>query len=300
MRFKQIITILYSVVMAGLSVAVGDTVAATSGQGLPRPDHVVIVIEENHGFSQIIDAPDAPFINALAKQGALLTQSFGVTHPSQPNYLALFSGSLQGLEQALEKERNSCPHQFQTPNLGSSLLAAGLSFSGYSEGLPEEGAVICQVGPYRRKHNPWVNWQGSVLYGLPASTNRPLTSFPDHYAVLPTVSIVVPNQEFDMHDGMDPDRIRLADAWLKRQLEGYVAWARTHNSLLIVTWDEDNGKEGNRIPTILVGPMVCPGRYDQRITHYHVLRTIEEMYGLSYAGHSADVEAIRGVWCGQP
>ncbi|MBU1775992.1 MAG: alkaline phosphatase family protein, partial [Gammaproteobacteria bacterium] len=64
---------------------------------LPRPDHIVIVIEENKSFAQIIGNEDAPYINELARRGALFTQSYGITHPSQPNYLALFSGSTRGI-----------------------------------------------------------------------------------------------------------------------------------------------------------------------------------------------------------
>src|SRR5258708_36025068 len=67
------------------------------GQSIPRPDHVVIVIEENHSYAEIIGSANAPYINSLAAMGALFTNSFGVTHPSEPNYLALFSGSTQGV-----------------------------------------------------------------------------------------------------------------------------------------------------------------------------------------------------------
>ena len=63
---------------------------------VPRPDHVVIVIEENHSYSEIIGSPAAPYINSLAQQGALITNSLAVMHPSEPNYLDLFSGSNQG------------------------------------------------------------------------------------------------------------------------------------------------------------------------------------------------------------
>src|SRR5438552_2665021 len=87
---------------------------------LPRPDHIVIVIEENHSFSEIIGNAQAPYINSLANQGALFTQSFAITHPSQPNYLALFSGSTQGIAD------NSCPNSFSAPNLGGNLIAASL------------------------------------------------------------------------------------------------------------------------------------------------------------------------------
>ena len=132
----------------GLAVGV-CTLSATSTLGRqrtspPRPNHIVMVIEENHSYSQIIESPDAPYINSLAAQGAVFTQSFGVTYPSQPNYLALFSGSTQGITD------NSCPHTFTTPNLGHALLEAGLTFAGYSEDLPSVGSLICSVGLYAR------------------------------------------------------------------------------------------------------------------------------------------------------
>lgn len=283
-----------------LPLAMGACVlAASSPKGdsptpvpLPRPDHIVIVIEENHSYSQIVDSTHAPYINELAAKGALLTQSFGITHPSQPNYLALFSGSTQDIAD------NSCPHTFTTPNLGHALLAAGLTFAGYSEDLPEAGSLICKDGSYARKHNPWVNWQSSQANGLPAEINLPLTSFPADYRALPTVSIVVPNQVNDMHHGKDPEAIQTGDRWLRDHLDAYVQWAQQHNSLLILTWDEDNdnAKENNRIVTLFIGPMVKAGRSDLRITHYNVLRTIEDLYGLSHSGASADAEPITQIW----
>lgn len=275
--------------MSACAYAAGPTLGG-SAPPLPRPDHIVIVIEENHGYSQILDSPDAPYINRLVAQGALFTKSFGITHPSQPNYLALFSGSTQGITD------NSCPHTFTTPNLGHSLLAAGLTFAGYSENLPSPGSLICDADLYARKHNPWANWQDSPTNGVPATVNLPMTSFPTDYTRLPTVSIVAPNLISDMHHEKDPDAIRTGDRWLQTHLDAYVRWAQQHNSLLIVTWDEDSKKEDNRIMTVFVGPMVKAGRYDQRIDHYNVLRTIEEIYGLSHAGASAEASPITQIW----
>lgn len=257
---------------------------------LPRPDHIVMVIEENYSYSQMIDSPNAPYINRLAAQGAVFTQSFGITYPSQPNYLALFSGSTQGIDD------NSCPHTFTTPNLGQALLAAGLTFAGYSEDLPSMGSLVCRMGLYERKHNPWANWQNSITNGIPATANLPMTSFPTEYSKLPTVSVIVPNQANDMHNGKGPEAIQAGDRWLQEHLDAYVQWAQQHNSLLIVTWDEDNKKENNRILTLFVGPMVQAGRYEQRITHYNVLRTLEDLYGLSHAGASADAAPITQIW----
>src|SRR5437762_8336262 len=92
--------------------------------GLPTPSHVVVVMEENHSYNEIIGSSSAPYINSLANSGALFTQSFAVTHPSEPNYLAFFSGSTQGITD------DSCPHTFGPPDLGGELIQAGLTFGG--------------------------------------------------------------------------------------------------------------------------------------------------------------------------
>jgi acid phosphatase len=246
----------------------------------PRPDHIVIVIEENKSYSQIIGNPDAPYINALAQGGALFTNSHGVTHPSQPNYLALFSGSTRGIGS------NSCPLDLSGDNLASALTAKGLSFISYSESMPAAGYPGCRYGSYMRKHNPAANWKAL------SALNQPLTAWPQDFAKLPDVAWVIPDQRHDMHDGS----IAEGDAWLKQNIDGYARWAMDNNSLLIVTFDEDDGSEGNRIVTLFVGPMVKPGKYAQRIDHYNVLRTIMQMYGLPGINESARAEPISKVW----
>jgi hypothetical protein len=257
--------------------------------GLPRPDHVVIVIEENHSFQEIYNSSSAPFINSLVPEGALFTQSFAVEHPSEPNYLDLFSGSNQGVTD------DSCPHSFSTANLGAQLIAAGLSFSGYSEDLPAVGSTVCTSGSYARKHNPWVNFN-TAPNAIPSSANKPFAGYwpttASGFDTLPTVSIVVPNQQNDMHDGT----ISQGDAWFWNNLSGYYQWAKTHNSLLILTFDEDDSSASNQIFTLFVGPMVAPGLYSTRINHFNVLRTIEDMYGLGYAGAAASAAPITSAW----
>lgn len=272
---------------ATLSFPVGTLFAQTP---LPRPDHIVLVIEENHSFGQIIDSPAAPYFNELIHQGALLTNSYGITHPSQPNYIALFAGSTEGII------ANNCPLVLTAPNLRSTLAQVGRSFGGYSEDLPAVGSTDCIVASYVRKHNPWVNWQSSPINQVPSSENRPFSDFPSDFNTLPTLSIIVPNQQNDMHDGKDPDRIQRADQWLKAHLSRYVQWAESHNSLLIVTWDEDDGKSDNHIPMILVGPMVRRGRYDERIDHYGLVRTIAEMYGAQPIGLSRQARPLTTMW----
>jgi acid phosphatase len=251
---------------------------------LPRPDHVVVVIEENRGYGQIMDKlNNTSYIHALAKRGMLFTQSYGVSHPSQPNYLALFSGSTQGVK------NNACGYKFSTDNLATALLDKGLSFASYAESLPEMGSLSCMSGAYQRKHNPVTNWQGTRL---PAEINLPFSDFPQDFSELPTVSFVIPNLSNDMHDGS----LEAADDWLKTHIEPYVDWAFQHNSLLILTWDEDDLKQNNRVVTLFVGPMVYASTNSQRINHYNVLRILLDLYGLPALGASGDAEAIKDIW----
>jgi hypothetical protein len=106
------------------------------------------------------------------------------------------------------------------------------------------------------------------------------------------VSWVIPNLLDDMHDGT----IAQGDTWLKNNIDAYAQWAKTHNSLLIVTWDEDDSSQNNQVPTIFYGANVVPGNYSNMINHFSVLRTIEDMYGLPYAGAAANATSITHIW----
>jgi phosphatidylinositol-3-phosphatase len=242
----------------------------------------VVVIMENHSYAAIIGNAQAPFISQLARRGALFTQSHAITHPSEPNYLALFSGSTHGLSD------DSCPHRFSGRNLAADLIAAGGSFTGYAEDLPAAGSAACVAGQYARKHAPWTDFSN-----VPRSASQPFARFPRHnFARLPAVSVVVPNLCHDMHDC----GVAAGDAWLRAHIAGYASWAVAHDSLLILTWDEDDGSQGNHIPTIFVGQKIRPGKYGERITHYNVLRTIEDAYRLRHDGHAAAARPITDVW----
>jgi phosphatidylinositol-3-phosphatase len=308
----------------------------------PAFDHVVVVIEENHSFGQIIGSASAPNINALAAAGANIVNasndpaastsgSHAVRHPSQPNYLELYSGSNQGTIQdghpGSTSEPFSSPPPFTTPNLGAALRNAGFSFATYSQGLPSVGFDGDSAGDYQRKHNPVSNWMNDAnptANQLPSSVNQPFTAFqaiaasPGGFANLPTVSFVVPDQQNDMHDGT----IQQADDWLKANIiDPYLAWATTHNSLLIVTWDEDgDDTPSNQIATIFAGAKVKPGNYPETnlnannphvgsptdpgiqtptgtaMNHYNVLSTIEDIYGLAHLGGSVNRGPVSDIF----
>jgi acid phosphatase len=240
-------------------------------------------MEENHSYSDIIgNTSQAPYFNKLASEGALLTSSYAVSHPSEPNYMALFGGSTFGLSS------DACPtNEGSTANLGSELLAAQYTFKGYSEGLPSTGSTTCSSGKYARKHSPWVNFSN-----VPKSDSLPFTSFPTDYSTLPSLSFVIPNLSDDMHDGT----ITQADTWLNNNLSAYATWAQSNNSVLIVTWDEDDYTENNQIPTIVVGQPVKSGQYTENVNHYNLLATLEQIYGVNEVGNSSGAAVISDIW----
>jgi acid phosphatase len=304
---------------------------------LPVYEHVVIVVEENKDYSQIIDDQNtepskALYINrTLRKEGANLTQMFGEEHNSQGNYFWLFSGSNQGVG-----FRDGIPDgRFAAPNLGTALINSGRSFKGYSEDLPAIGSeeFIWPLGAkpkdrlYGRKHVPWISFK-NVPNGDTAATSSNLRfadfpTDPTQFPTLPTVAIVVPNLVNDMHNGKPDKSIPHGDKWLKDKLNDYYQWAKAHNSLLIVTWDESDDQAGpddqatvlgltdpsvvptdqrtrnlqNRIPTIIAGAHVKHGDFDEGkgVTHVNILRTLEAMYGLPRAGAQQPNAAASGI-----
>jgi acid phosphatase len=241
----------------------------------------VVVIEENHSYRDIIGSPAAPYMNQLARHGASLVNFHAITHPSEPNYLALFSGATQGLT------GDDCPLRYRGRTLAGQLVRAGATFAGYAEDLPHPGAAVCRSGNYVRRHAPWTNFTT-----VARSVGQPFTAFPTHFGKLPDLSFVIPNLQHDMHDGT----VGQADTWLRTHLGAYVTWARTHDSVLILTWDEDDLGPTNHIPTVVAGAHVRPGRYLTHADHYRLLRTLEWLFGLPGLHKSKQAEPITQVW----
>ncbi len=248
---------------------------------IPVYDHVVVAIFENRHVSSIIGSPSAPNMNAMASQGANFTNSFGITHPSQPNYMHLFSGSSQGVN-----GNNPLGVKLNTPNLGAALLNAGKSFTGYYEAAIDV------------RHHPWTNWTNNVpgVNQLPNSVHQQFSTFPTNFAQLPTVSFVSPSDANNMHDGT----IATGDAWFKNNLGDYATWAKANNSLLIVTFDEDDSAHNNQIATFFYGAQVANVQDATLINHYNILRTLEDMYGLTHSGQAASVLPITSVFTAVP
>ena len=227
--------------------------------------HIVVVVEENHSFSEIVGNPQTPYINSLASAGVLLTNYHAVSHPSEPNYFALYAGSTFGVQ-------DDGSYSEPDPTLATILQGNGESFIGYVEG----GSP--------RQHNPWESFPEGM------SVERDMSAFPTNdFSQLPNVSFVIPNLNDDMHDGT----IAQADQWLSINIDAYAQWAVTHQSLLMVVWDEDDGTEGNQVPAILYGANIVPGAYNDAYTHYNLLHTLLDASGLS-APRSAALAPVFG------
>jgi len=270
--------------LTSTGAAITASIAGLTGTLPRRPRAVVVVVEENTSFEEIADEPEhTPYIASLIRQGALFTNSAAVAHPSQPNYFALFAG-------VTNRNGDSCPATgvaTVAPNLAAELLSSSRRFRAYAEDLPRPGFRGCASGEYARKHAPWTHFDN-----IPADVGLPFTalrSFDD----LPDVAFIIPNLFDDMHSA---SRER-GDAWLRAHLDPLIAWGKTHDVLVIVTWDESSSPFSNHIATIFVGPMVKPGRYDEPLTHYRLLRTIEDLEGIrSHAGHAVNVPPVTDVW----
>jgi len=235
---------------------------------------VVVVIEENYGGPAIIGGGQAPYLRSLAAQGEYFPNYRGVSHPSEPNYMALFSGSTQHTDGS-----DSCI-KTSARSIVAEARAAGISVEGYVEGLASGSNYAC-------RHDPFSQFADARR----AETD--FSKFPTSYATLPKLSFVVPNLTDDMHDnGIGP-----GDRWARAHLNGYAQWAKTHNSLLIVISDENDadpnysanqpGENGNSALAMVVGARIPAGKVAAgRFDHYSMLRTLEDIFGLGHLGAS--------------
>jgi hypothetical protein len=248
---------------------------------VPRHDHIVVVILENKHRSSVIGSRQATYLNKLAAKGANMTHSCGVTHPSQPNYLALFSGSTHGMR---SNDARSIFGRLTTWAISSVRQASASEIFGV---FAEDRLPGMYIGSLRRQAQP----VGQLRHA--AGNHQPaFQRLPERLPQAATVSFVSPN----MCHGMDDCSVRTGDRWIKKHFDRYARWAPRHNSWLIVTFDENAGGKVKPIFTIIVGAKVLPGVYGERLNHYRLLRTIEEAYGLPALGRAKGVRPLSTIW----
>ena len=245
-----------------------------------RTSHVAIIVMENEEASAVIGNSAAPYINSLARRYGLATASYAITHPSLPNYLALTSGSTQGIT----SDCTSC--QVSAANLVDQLDAARVSWRAYLEDYPGHCFAGAGAGEYAKKHAPFLYYDDVVRspsrcrnlvgFGALASDLR--------HGQLPRFIWITPNLCDDMHDCA----VATGDRFLARTVPPLLRELGPHG-FLILTWDEGSSTAGccsraaagGDIATIVAGPGARRGaRTAKPIDHYGVLATIEEALAL--------------------
>jgi hypothetical protein len=247
--------------------------------------HIIWIWFENRELSQIT-AATAPYFASFAAANVNFTNFYGVTHPSQPNYLNAFSGSNQGVI-----DNNYCTFPASTDNLAKQLATAGKSWRVYAQNFPgscfdgssNTGGVDGPGvgGQYVRKHSPAIGFESVRLNPTQCSYIQPLANFD------PTVNFafVVPNMTNDMHDGTTAQ----GDAFLQAFVPLVTGSPDWDHTLLIVSFDEGttNLNGGGHIYTAAKAPWLAPANVSTFYNHFSVLRTIEEVYGLPFLGSAA-------------
>jgi hypothetical protein len=261
----------------------GTTSAAGS-----NPPHIMLIVEENQGYSQIIGNASAPYINSLASSYASATKWYGLTDSSLGDYVALINGNIG-------------PHGSST--LVGELAAHGISWKAYMEDMPSVCYKGKGVGNYSKVHNPFVYFHS--ITGDPAQCDRvvPFVDKGNGFAsdlnanTAPSFIYIVPNVCDDMHDSCSPlhNQIKQGDQWLKANLPTVFSssWY-TDGGIVIITWDSAktsdtsgwNTGDGGHIPTIVISK-TSHGTFPSGGNHYGTLRAIEEAYGVALLGGSS-------------
>jgi acid phosphatase len=256
---------------------------------VPAFSHIFIIVMENKEFDRIIGSADAPYLNSLAARYGLATQYYALTHPSLPNYLALIGGSIFG------NPSNCIDCFFNAPNLADQIEASGRTWKSYQESMPRP----CTLGdayPYAQRHNPFVYFDNIRLNTARCLAHVvPFTEFVDDLArgTLPHYVWITPDLCHDMHDC----DVATGDAWLAQVVPSILdSTAYRNNGVLFITWDEGSTTAGccgvaagGRIVTLVLSPLGKPS-FQSAIptTHYSLLRTVEDAWGLAPLGGAAN------------
>ena len=255
---------------------------------IPDFDHVIVVVFENKESGSVLGSPNAPTFNLYGRRYARITQSYGVTHPSLPNYLALVSGSTWGIT------TNCVACSVNARSLADTIEASGRSWKTYAEGLPRPGFLGGSSGRYAKRHNPFAYFRPIAAKPERAQRLVPLRELASDLAAndLPDFALVVPDLCHSMHDCP----VSVGDGWLRRTVGPLLDLPRT---VIFITFDEGGTsvRGGGHIATLAVGTAVRTGSRFRPVTnHYGLLRTIEQAWGLPRLGRSARARPITGIW----
>ena len=252
--------------------------------------HIVWVVMENHSYEQIIgDTTNDPYINLLAQTYGSATNMHAESHPSLPNYIAMTSGSTQGITD----DSGPGSHPLNVPNIFAQLPAGG------SRSLEESMPSNCDKsnsGNYAVRHNPEVYYTN--LGTDCTNFDVPFGSAPDLSAKF---TYITPNLCHDMHSNScaGSSNVELqGDLFLQSYVPQLLASPQYQagNTLIIITWDEDSGANGNHIPTILIYPSISHVSSNVSFTHYSMLKDVEDIFGVTETGGATSATSMRSAF----
>ncbi len=241
--------------------------------------HVVWILLENVGYS-VIGSSDAPYLNHLAAECGLATNDVAATHPSLPNYIALTSGSPQGISD----DNDPASHPLNVPNIFAQLKGRWRS---YAESMPTSCDKVSS-GNYAAKHNPavyYTNLGGTCARNDVALPGKPSFAMP--------FTFVAPNICNDMHSCS----VSTGDTWLKGFVPKVLSSPeyRSGSLVLVITFDESDSSSTNQIPTVVLAPSVPRGlKVSAPLTHYSLLRTTEQILHLPFIGGARTARSMLG------
>ncbi|HTS37215.1 MAG TPA: alkaline phosphatase family protein [Candidatus Solibacter sp.] len=258
-------------------------------------DRVVIIVLENVDYERAMQDPN---LAALAQRGASFTNFHALFHPSYPNYLAMIAGTDYEIHRRgsfIGDKQVNFPNDAEHRTIADRLVAAGLDFKQYAEEMPPGNCPWSvggqhnaeKLGNYARRHVPFLSFR-EVQDKWCDRVIRVDSGKADNYFVqdakkgLVAYSFYTPNMNHDGHD----TTAEVAGAWVRKFLDETFLPAMRKGTLVVVTFDESGGNEDNRIYTLFLGDMVkdasqqSAAALSRRYTHYSVLRTIEDNFGL--------------------
>jgi hypothetical protein len=265
---------------------------------VPKSNHVVVVLEENHSYSSVIGNASMPYLNGLAQKYSLATQYYANTHPSIGNYFMMTTGQII-------TNSDGYRSTVTADNIVRHLLTAGQTWKSYAEGLPSVGYIGGDTGNYVRHHNPFTYFSDVVNSSVQKLNLVPFTQFAAdlNNNQLPDFSFVVPNMNNDAHNGT----LAQADGWLKTNIGPLLSNpAFQQDGILIIVFDEssstDTAHGGGHIAAVVVGPGVKRGFKSTTLyQHQNLLRTVLEAAGVgSYPGAAATAKDMSDVFAGSP
>ncbi|WIG58764.1 MAG: hypothetical protein OJF49_001510 [Ktedonobacterales bacterium] len=297
-------------------MAFGPARADGSGNrsDLKNFQHVFIIMMENTSYSSLIGNPNAPWINSAAATYGLAANYFGVTHPSQPNYIAATSGSTNGVTTDNDVT-------IDVPNIVDQLESHGKTWKAYMQSIFADGntdKLASSAGNqlYERKHNPFVSYLDVQTNAARMANVVDLSQFDTDLAnnTVPDYSWISPDQCHDMHGrgSSDPndlcsfsheqDLIAAGDAFLSATVSEIMqsrAW--TGNSVIFITWDEsdfpfgdtggccDANPGGGHVVTLTISHSDHSARSSNvAYNHYSMLATIEGGWKLGCLAFTCD------------